>query len=463
MENSPRNRNYEQVRKVLWRVLIANLAITILKITLGLITGALVVIADGFHSLVDSSSNLIGLTAIKLADRPPDERHPYGYQRYETLGALGIGGLLIAAAWEIVQSVFDRMLNGADMEITWFTFGLIALTFPVNLVIVFLETRAGKRLNSPILLADATHTKTDLFVTASVIASLVGIRLGWSWLDPLVAIGVVVMILRASVGILRDSAGSLADVVSIQPSKLEQIAYSVPGVRYVHNIRSRGTSDAVFVDLHIKVDPAMSTAQAHALASEVEHRLKIEMRNIADALVHIEPARFEESSIWERLMYGMRQIADGMGLGLHNLHVHVDRSGEYVLEMDLEISGEINLEDAHRIADQFEARVVQHWPKARQVITHLEPLVDVMHYPLDQSDGEFREKVNDHLSGLLDSNAEPDVQVLQVDGQKRLVITLSMPPSTALITSHERVEFIKRELWERFPKVSGISIHVEPG
>jgi cation diffusion facilitator family transporter len=429
---------------------------------LGSVTGALVVIADGFHSLVDSSSNLIGLTAIKLASRPPDERHPYGYQRYETLGALGIGGLLIAAAWEIIQSVFDRLINGADMEISWLAFGLMALTFPINLGIVLFETRSGKRLNSSILLADATHTKTDLFVTGSVIASLVGIRLGWAWLDPLVAVGVVVLILRASVGILRDSAGSLADVACIQPSKLERIAYSVPGVRYVHNIRSRGASDAIFVDLHIEVDPSMSTAQAHALASEVERRLKKEMGNIADALVHIEPARQEESSDWEQVAYGMRQIADGMGLGFHDLHVHVDHNGDYVLEMDIEIGGDINLEGAHRIADHFEERVVQHWPNARQVITHLEPLVDILQYPLEQSDGDFRKKVYDFLSSRLDTDSNPDVQVLEVGGQNRLVIKLTMPPETTLITSHERVEILKRELWEQFPQVSGISIHVEP-
>ena len=204
MDSNDRTSHYGAVRRVLWGILIANLAITILKITLGLVTGALVVIADGFHSLVDLSSNLIGLTAIKLAERPPDDRHPYGYQRYETLGALAIGGLLIVAAWEIIQSVIDRLIHGADTEITWLTFGLMALTFPINLGIVFYEVRAGKRLNSSILLADATHTKTDLYVTASVIASMVGIWLGWSWLDLIVASGVVILIVRASVGILRD-------------------------------------------------------------------------------------------------------------------------------------------------------------------------------------------------------------------------------------------------------------------
>jgi divalent metal cation (Fe/Co/Zn/Cd) transporter len=135
--------------------------------------------------------------------------------------------------------VIDRILHGSQAEITWLTFGLIVLTFPVNLAIVIYETRKGKELNSELLLADATHTKTDLFITGSVIASLIGIWLEWSWIDLVVATGVVGLILRASVGTLRDAARSLADVVGVDPDLIEDVASSVPGVRYVRNVRSR--------------------------------------------------------------------------------------------------------------------------------------------------------------------------------------------------------------------------------
>ena len=172
----------------------------------------------------------------------------------------------------------------------------------------------------------------------------------------------------------------------------------------------------------------MSTSQAHALASEVEYRLKNEISNLADALVHIEPARFEESNDWERVAYGVRQIADGMGLGLHDLHIHVDSNGEHVIELDIEISGDITLQEAHNIADEFETRVFSYWPKAKQVITHLEPLVDVMLYPVETSDETFRRNVINFLENNLGPDSDLKVQALVVDGQKRLAITLSMPP-----------------------------------
>ena len=121
-----------------------------------------------------------------------------------------------------------------------------------------------------------------------------------------------------------------------------------------------------------------------------------------------------------------------MGVGLHNLHVHVDRDGEHVIELDLEISGDINLEDAHRIADKFEARAFGYWPKAKQVITHLEPMVDMMQYPIENANGGFQDQVRDYLQEHLDSDSKLDVQALEINGQKRLVIVLTMPPKIQL-------------------------------
>jgi cation diffusion facilitator family transporter len=462
MEPDNRNQQYKSIRRILWGVLVANLIITIVKITLGIVTGALVIVADGFHSLVDSSSNLIGLTAISMAARPADKRYPYGYQRYETLGALAIGGLLLAVAWEIVQSVIDRIINGAQPEINWVTFGLMALTFPINLGIVIFETRAGKRLNSDILLADATHTRTDLYVTGSVIASLVGIWLGWSWLDLVVATGVVGLIIRASIGILRDAAGSLADVIGIEPEQVEKIALGVPGVRFVHHVRSRGSSDAVFVDLHVKVGPSMTTSQAHDVASEVERRLRSNVKNIADAIVHIEPSRFEESSDWERIWFGLRRIADGMGMGIHDFNVHVDLNGDYGIELDLEIAGEITLGEAHQLADDFEAQALKFWPQAARLTTHLEPKSSKILNPSGTGDETLQVAVADYLKSQPHKISVLGTQALVLNDSKSLTIKIGMPSNISLNISHLQVEEVKRKILSHFSEVSRVVVHVEP-
>ena len=436
--------------------------ITVVKIVLGLITGSLAVIADGFHSLVDSSSNLIGLAAIRLASRPADEKYPYGYQRYESLGTLAIGGLLLVAAWEIVQSVFERIIEGAQPEISWLTFGLVVSTLPVNFGIVWLETRAGRQLNSEILLADASHTRTDLFVTASVIASLVGVWLGWPWLDYVVAIGVVSLILRASIKILRRTGGSLADGARIEPNLIESIAKTVAGVQLVHNIRSRGTADAVFVDLHVKVDPSMSTSQAHAVASEVERQICEIVPNVVDAIVHIEPANIRDTGDWEKISYGLRQIAHGMGLDFHDLHVHVNQDGDFTIELDLEIYSDVSLLTAHELADEFEKRAKNYWPNAKQIITHLEPATKKLQYLSENGDKDICHDINQYLTSIIKSKGPVSVQSITHEGYQRVFITIPMPGNIPLVESHDIVEEIKTRVMKEFPEVSKVVIHVEP-
>lgn len=453
--------HFRSIRRVLWAVLAANLAVTLLKILLGLASGALSVVADGFHSLVDSSSNLVGLAAIRLAERPADEHHPYGYRRYETLGALAIGGLLLVAAYEIGSAVIQRLLDGAAPNVAPLTVGLMLLTLPVNGLVVWLETRAGRRLNSEILLADARHTATDLYVTASVLLSLVGVWLGWAWLDGIVAAAVVVLILRAAFQILRQTSRTLTDSAAVNPKSVAEIAYGSPGVRYVHRIRSRGTSDAAFVDLHVKVDPGMSTAQAHAVASEVEHRLTTQLENVTDALVHIEPAR-QRLSNWERMASDLRQIADGLGLGLHDLHIHTDLNGQYSIELHLEISGEVSLGAAHSLADDFEERVRQRWPEAARILTHLEPIPGQVLPGGTPAEASISDRVR---AALLRHVTE--AQILECDtqhngGQLVVTATLRFPAGRPLAEAHAVLERIETELFASELGLGRVTLHAEP-
>ena len=457
-----RDSHYSHVRRVLWQVLIANLIVTIVKLILGTVTGALAVVADGFHSLVDSSSNLIGLAAIRLAQRPADDRHPYGYRRYETVGALAIGGMLFVAAYEIGKSIIERFSQGGIPELTPLTVGLMALTFPVNLIIYTLEHRAGQRLKSEILLADAAHTRTDLLVTLSVLGSLGGVWLGLPWLDSVVAAGVVLMILRAAYGILRDSAGALTDAVAVDPDQVEHIAQNVSGVLYVHRIRSRGTADSAYVDLHVKVHPGMSTEQAHAVASEVERQLGEQLPNAVDVLVHIEPAREREAPAWERIAYDLRQIADGMSLGLHDLHVQNNDQGGYSLEMHLEMPGGLSLGEAHALAEDFEKRVYAASTQLNTIITHLEPLERHVLQPEHSLEPVLETEIRNTIATEVGVNNLIELKTYLYEHHASVAIRLRMPAHLPLTEAHLVAENIERKLLTQFPSIYRVTVHVEP-
>lgn len=461
--SSPQGDRYRKVKQVLIAVLLANLAVTFIKIITGMVTGALAVVADGFHSLVDSSSNLIGLAAINLARRPADQRHPYGYRRYETLGALAIGGMLLLAAFEIAKAILERILHATTPDISPLLFWLVMLTFPVNLVVVILEKRAGNQLGSEILLADARHTQADLYVTASVLLSLIGVRLGWLWLDILVAAIVVIMILRASFAILRDTSRWLTDSIVIDADLVEEIAYRTPGVRYVHHIRSRGTPDSAFVDLHVKVDPGMSTSQAHAIANEIERRLVEQIEGVTDALVHIEPATNYRPTPWERLNIDLRSIADGLALGLHDLHIHSNHDGDLTIELHLEMNEHLSLLDAHQIADEFEAQVQKRWPQVGQILTHLEPVPKQVLLPGDQPDPKYEKQIRQILASHI-----PDAQIKQLDllhssSRTNAAIIITMPHNTSLAEAHTISEKIETDLLKQITGLDRVTVHVEPG
>jgi cation diffusion facilitator family transporter len=425
-------------------------------------TGVLAVVADGFHSLVDSSSNLIGLAAISLARRPADDHHPYGYQRYETLGALSIGVLMLVAAWEIASAIIERYLQGGEPEIDLISLVLVMMTFPVNLVVVILERRSGKQLQSEILLADARHTQTDLYVTGSVLFSLVGIWLGWVWLDLVVAAGVVVLIVRSAIGILRDASLWLTDRMVVDIDQVAEVAYSVPGVLFVHRIRSRGTPEAAFVDLHIKVSPSMSTSRAHAIASEVERRMVDEIETVKEVLVHIEPAKKERLSLWDRMAEDIRRLAEGLGLGVHDLHIHIGESEGYVVEIHLEFDDQILLREAHELAEHFELDVQRYWPEVEQVITHLEPLPQKVLTLKNTESTHLEEKILQVISRIVEQDQVKSLHLYQTAGHLHANLVLVFNEDILLNQAHEMAEKVELVLRSQFLDLEHVMVHVEP-
>jgi cation diffusion facilitator family transporter len=452
---------YKRVQRVLWIVLVANLAVTVVKLTIGFLTGALAIVADGFHSLVDSSTNLIGLASIRLARRPADEEHPYGYRRYETIGALAIGGMLLVSAYEISEAIITRLIDGSRLTLSPLLLGFVFITFPINLVVFVLEHRAGKRLGSEILLADAEHTRTDLFISLSVILGMAGVWLGLYWLDLVLAGVIVLLILRAAFGILRDSASWLTDRIMADPERVERIAGQVAGVLFVTNVRSRGAPGFAFVDLHVKVHPGMSTEQAHAIASEVERRLKAEMEGVVDALVHIEPAR-EPVRMIEQISYELRQLADGMGLGIHDIHVRAREPEGYAVELHLELKGEISLVEAHALADEFERRAGGIVYEPLQIVTHLEPIPDQVLKPGGEIARGKRQKYLEAITGITDRGHIQELDTYQLGGRVGVAVTIRADPLASLNEAHLLAENIERALMASFPEIHRVTVHMEP-
>jgi cation diffusion facilitator family transporter len=281
---------YADVSRVLFRVLILNLAVAVAKIAFGYASGAISILSDGFHSLTDAWSNVVGLVGVRAARQPPDEDHPYGHRKYETVAAASVTAFLLLVVIEVLRNAFNSLTGkAAAHEISPASFAVMIVTVIVNVAVVRYESREAERLGSEVLLADAMQTRGDVWTSATVIAALVGARLGMPILDPLAAIVVAAFIGHAGYQIARTTTGILSDRIVIADADLERVVMSVPGVLGCHRIRTRGSSDHVFLDLHVWLPPAMPLLDAHALSHVVKDRLMARYPQIADAVIHIEP------------------------------------------------------------------------------------------------------------------------------------------------------------------------------
>jgi cation diffusion facilitator family transporter len=280
--------NAKQIKRVLWQVLGLNFLVASAKIVVGSATGSLSMVADGFHSAMDGTSNVIGLVGMTIAERPPDDDHPYGHQKYETFATLAIGLLLLLTTWNILKSVATRLIEGSSPQVTTLSFVVMFVTMGISWAVSRYEHKQGERLKSGVLLADAAHTRSDVYVSLSVIGGLVAVQLGWLWVDTTVALIIVVVIGKVGWEIIRRASNTLADSAVVDPAEVEKIALSVDGVISCHKIRSRGTDLATYLDLHIQVNSHMSLAEAHYLSHQVQDRLQEEL-DVTDVVVHVEP------------------------------------------------------------------------------------------------------------------------------------------------------------------------------
>jgi len=286
----PLTSRYSEVARVLTRVLFLNLAVAIAKILFGYSSGAISILSDGFHSLTDTGSNVVGLIGIRAAERPPDEDHPYGHRKYETVAAAAVTIFLFLLVLEVLRNAFNHLSGRtATPEISIAGFVIMAVTIVINLVVVRYESSEADRLRSEVLLADALQTRGDVWTSFAVIVALAGARAGVPILDPIAALVVAGFIGRALVQIAATTTRILSDRVVMSEADIEGVVLSVPGVLGCHQIRTRGSADHVFVDFHVWLPPSMPLVDAHTISHVVKDRLMAKYPQIADAVIHLEP------------------------------------------------------------------------------------------------------------------------------------------------------------------------------
>ena len=275
-----------RVKRVILLEGAANLAVLVAKLVVGLTTGSLAVLGDAVHSLTDLANNIVAWTVIRVSALPADREHPYGHRKFETLAVFGLAALLVVLAFELALNAIKG--ESKPIASSAWELGVMLTVLIINVTVAVWERRWARRLQSDILLADASHTFADVMITLAVIAGWQLSAMGYVWLDRVCALGVAGLVMFLAYQLFKRAIPALVDQFAVDPEQLRQTEMGVPGVREVRRIRSRWAGSEAVVDMIISVDPALNTEQAHAISDQIE--LQVEQRfQIRDISIHIEP------------------------------------------------------------------------------------------------------------------------------------------------------------------------------
>lgn len=280
-----------EVRRTLLLALALNLGLALLKITFAFFTGLLSLMADGFHSLSDGLSSAMAFFAMKKASQSSDEKHHYGYDKYETLATLGIATLIGVTAWEVFFHALKRVFGHGHSGVMFHpvALGVIVFTIAVNLFLAIYEHRKGRALHSHVLKADALHTASDIGVSLVVLISIVALRFGMPWVDTVCSLGISFYFAYLSYHLIAENVRVLSDAAFINVEDIQSMIQDHPDVFACSNVRTRGPENHAFVDMHIQISADMPLRQSHELVHDLENQIKSAFEGVTEVLIHTEP------------------------------------------------------------------------------------------------------------------------------------------------------------------------------
>ena len=277
------------IRRVLVLTLLANIAVVIAKAIAGHSAHSLAVMADAAHSSVDAFNNVMALLIARVAAKAPDAEHPYGHGKFETVGALAIVAFLSITVFELLEGAVIRLSgSGPEPQATTFVIIVMLMSAIVNFLVAHYEERYGHRYQSEILLADAAHTKSDVYASVAVLAGIAFVAVGYPRADALATILVAVVIARAGWRIIQRTVPILVDERAVEEGAICRVALETAGVIDCFSVRSRGRTGEVFVELTVTVAPTLNVNEVHVIADEVERRIA-DAVGAREVVVHVEP------------------------------------------------------------------------------------------------------------------------------------------------------------------------------
>ena len=271
----------------------SNLALIVLKLVAGAVTGSVAIVTEAIHSAIDLIASFVAYFSVRKAGEPADETHRYGHDKIENLAAAVEGLLILVGSGVILYASVRRLLGHGHVERLGFGIVVVGISAVANLLVSARLARVGRDTESPALAGDAAHLRTDAYTSMAVLVGLVLVQVtGADWLDPVVAIAVAGAIVSAGLRLLSRSSRVLVDEALPEQERAairaEVLAFGDRGVVGYHKLRTRRAGSRRYVDLHLQFRAGTTLEQAHEIAHAIQDAIAARLRG-ADVLIHLEP------------------------------------------------------------------------------------------------------------------------------------------------------------------------------
>ena len=447
---------------------LAALLITAAKLTVGIWTGSLGILAEAADSSLDVVAGLLTFGAVRVSGKPADESHPYGHGKVENMAALVETLLLLfTCAWIIFEAISRLFFKSVDVDANVWAFGVVAICMIIDLNRMWALQHAADKHDSQALQASALRFRTDLWTSSVVLLGLTLVRVQ-EWLggpafllkaDAVAGLGVAVVVLFLGVGLGKRALDVLLDTAPRGlAQKIEKRVEELDGVQECAQVRVRRSGAESFVDLVLEVDGDTSFDNAHQITARVEEVVR-DLVPRSDVVVHYEPG--EASSDVASLV---GRLARRIGGQAHNVWVHQTKNHYYV-ELHLEVDRDASLEEAHDLATRLEVMVKEAAPQVADVLAHLEPIGDPGR-PGTRLSSQDQARLETEIVSLVDDFVREGgchrVSIWEEGQGLTVSLHCSLAPELSVEEAHDLSERLEGHLCDKIPSLQRVVIHLEP-
>jgi len=435
---------------------IAIFSVVLVEVSVGLLVNSLAILSDGLHALLDAVSTIMLFFAVRASIKPPDEEHTYGHEKFETIGGLIGGIVLIAVAFLIFYEAAMRLIAGGQIHQSVELFGFIGIGYAMIIaslrVTVFRKTQ---HVESPSMKAGFYDAISDLSSTLLALLGFALATLGFFYGDAIASIFLGVMLSYLSVKLVRYSVMELSDTASKElVQKIRKVVVSHDGLVKAENLKVRKVSSKVFVDASIQVSSYMSLEEAHSLATKIEADLKDALGNV-DSTIHIEPS--EKDAKMEQLVEKLAMV-DGVK-EVHEIST-IYTGGKFYITLHAYVNPEMTVEEAHKIAESVERRIQAEIKPLENITVHVEPY-GVAVEGTNANEAQLRKVVNEITKGIAVNLRIKRIVTYTASGKRFINIDCCFTKYIQIKEAHRIASAIEKETKERFANAV-VTVHMEP-